>query len=584
MNTFNENALEQATMSLFEGLDYEVMGCFDEEVGEPSTLGRKTQREVVLIPKLEDSLRRLNPRADEGSINTAIEELTKDRSVLHPIIANQEVHQLIKDGVRVQVRDPNGSIRGESLRVMDWDNPSNNDFFLASQFWIAGDLGKKRPDLIVFVNGLPLVFIELKAAHNNVKDAYDDNLRDYKDTIPQVFWYNAMVILSNGSESRIGTISSQWEHFSEWPKIESEGEPRTLSLETMIRGTCDPARLLDLVENFILYVGVRGAPVKLVARNHQYLGVNNTVEALKSIEQSEGKLGVFWHTQGSGKSFSMIFFSQKVLRKLPGNWTFVIVTDRQELDAQIYDNFTDAGVVTEDYTQASTSAHLRQLLTEDHRLVFTLIHKFRTEPGQQHPILSDRSDVIVITDESHRSQYDTLANNMRNALPKASFLAFTGTPLIVGEERTKEVFGDYISVYDFQQSMEDKATVPLYYENRIPELQLTNEDLNEDMEALIEEAQLDEVLSFPPSAVAKPQGMLCETILSKTIKLRVWSCLAAMVRQTIIRFRRTLCKTTLERVCLLVHLITPHVVRILLPARPAGILSLKILSPRTKQV
>ena len=492
MTTFTETALEQGAIGLFESLGYEVMGCFDEEVGEPSTLGRRNFREVVLIPKLQSSLRRLNPRSDDGSIDRAIEELTKDRSALHPIIANREVHRLIKDGVRVQVREPNGSIRGEVLKVIDWDDPSNNDFFLASQFWIAGDLGRKRLDLLVFVNGLPLVFIELKAAHTNIKTAYDCNLSDYKDTIPHVFWYTAFVILSNGSQSRIGTISSQWEHFSEWPKIESEDEPRTLSLETIIRGTCDPARLLDLIENFLLFVGVRGAPVKLVAKNHQYLGVNNTVEALKSIEDNKGKLGVFWHTQGSGKSFSMIFFSQKVLRKIPGNWSFVIVTDRQELDDQIYDNFTDSGVVTEDYTQASTSSHLRRLLTEDHRLIFSLIHKFRTEPGQQHPVVSDRSDIIVITDEAHRSQYDTLANNMRNALPNASFLAFTGTPLIIGEERTKEVFGDYISVYDFQQSIEDKATVPLYYENRIPELQLTNEDLNEDMEELIEKAQLDE--------------------------------------------------------------------------------------------
>ena len=492
MYKFSENALEEAAMVLFESLGYEVMGCFDEEVGASPTLGRKTQREVVLVDKLKTSLEKLNPRADNTSIETAVDELTKDRSALHPIVANQEVYQLIKDGVRVQVREPNGSIRGESLKVVDWENPANNDFFLASQFWIAGDLGRKRADLIGFVNGLPLVFIELKSAHTNVKNAYDGNLSDYKDTIPQVFWYNALVILSNGSESRIGTISSQWEHFAEWPKIESEGEPRALSLETIIRGTCATDRLLDLVENFILFIGVRGAPAKLIAKNHQYLGVNNTVEALRSIEDNKGKLGVFWHTQGSGKSFSMIFFSQKVLRKIPGNWSFVIVTDRQELDAQIYDNFTDAGVVTEDYTQASTSVHLRQLLSEDHRLVFSLIHKFRTEPGQQHPVVSERSDIIVITDEAHRSQYDTLANNMRNALPNASFLAFTGTPLIVGEERTKEVFGDYISLYDFQQSIEDKATVPLYYENRIPELQLTNEDLNEDMEELIEEAELDE--------------------------------------------------------------------------------------------
>ena len=260
----------------------------------------------------------------------------------------------------------------------------------------------------------------------------------------------------------------------------------------MIRGTCEPERLLDLVENYTLFMETKGGLVKLLAKNHQYLGVIRAMEALAQIEKKEGRLGVFWHTQGSGKSVSMIFFSQKVLRKIPGNWTFVIVTDRQELDHQIYKNFANAGVVTEKQALATSSVHLRKLLREDHRYVFTLIHKFRTEKGEKHPVLSERSDIIVITDEAHRSQYDTLAMNMRTALPNASFIAFTGTPLIVGEERTRQVFGDYVSVYNFKQSVDDGATVPLYYENRIPELQLTNENLNEDMERLLEKAELDE--------------------------------------------------------------------------------------------
>ena len=242
----------------------------------------------------------------------------------------------------------------------------------------------------------------------------------------------------------------------------------------------------------MLFQEVPGGLIKLTAKNHQYHGVNNALEALDDIRQRKGRLGVFWHTQGSGKSVSMIFFAQKVLRKIPGNWTFVIVTDRQELDRQIYKNFVSAGVVTEGRAQAESSRHLRQLLSEDHRYVFTLIHKFRTEQGESHPVLSERGDIIVITDEAHRSQYDTLALNMRTALPNAAFLAFTGTPLIVGEEKTRQVFGEYISVYDFQQSVVDGATVPLYYENRIPELQLVNENLNEDMERLLEEAELDE--------------------------------------------------------------------------------------------
>ncbi len=201
----------------------------------------------------------------------------------------------------------------------------------------------------------------------------------------------------------------------------------------------------------------------------------------------------------------MMFFAQKVLRKVPGNWTFVVVTDRQELDGQIYKHFASAGVVTEGRAQAESSRHLRQLLTEDHRYVFTLIHKFRTEKGEAHPVLSERRDIIVITDEAHRSQYDTLALNMRTALPNASFLAFTGTPLIVGEEKTRQVFGDYISVYDFRQSVADGATVPLYYENRIPELQLINDNLNADMAALLEAAELDEAQRTQAGARVRPR-------------------------------------------------------------------------------
>ena len=391
-----------------------------------------------------------------------------------------------------------------TVRVIDWDNPDRNDFFLASQFWVSGEIYKRRADLVGFVNGLPLVFIELKASHRRLEHAFRDNLRDYKTAIPQLFPYNAFIILSNGSASKIGTLSSRWEHFNDWKKINSEGEQGVVSLETMLRGACDPARLLDLVENFTLFVEERGGTIKLIAKNHQYLGVNNAFRAVQEkrgdgVETfrrnvSTGRLGVFWHTQGSGKSYSMIFFSQKVLRKLPGNWTFLVVTDRQELDKQIYQNFANAGAVAEPEARvrASGGDHLRQLLQEDHRYVFTLIQKFRAERGETYPMLSDRPDIIVITDEAHRSQYDIFALNMRNALPNAAFIGFTGTPLMAGEEKTREVFGQYVSIYSFKQSVDDNATVPLYYENRIPELQLTNPDLNRDMAAVLEDAELDE--------------------------------------------------------------------------------------------
>ena len=409
--------------------------------------------------------------------------------------ANWEIYSLLKDGVKVTVTDPDDE--GETvvdLKVIDWENPENNDFFLASQFSITGEMYTRRPDAIGFINGLPLVLMEFKRIDENVYAAYHGNLRDYKDTIPHLFWYNALIILSNGSESRVGSLTASWEHFTEWKRIGSEKEQGAISLETMLRGICDHRRLLDMVENFTLFTEGQGALVKIFAKNHQYLGVNNAIEGLRHIKSNQGKLGVFWHTQGSGKSISMIFFAQKVLRTMPGNWTFVIVTDRKELDNQIYKNFADCrGVVAQQEVHAERVEHLRQLLGEDHRYIFTLIQKFQTKTGEKHPVLSDRSDIIVITDESHRSQYDTLALNMRTALPNAAFIAFTGTPLIAGEEKTREVFGEYVSTYDFKQSVEDGATVPLYYENRVYPVLLNNEDLNEEFEGILEAAELDDV-------------------------------------------------------------------------------------------
>ncbi len=490
---YSEDSLvEQPAIELFSELGWEAANCFYEKFGEKGTLGRETTNEVVLVPRLHAALVRLNPDLPSEAIELAIEELTRDRSIMSPANANREVYRLLKNGVKVSFRDKENEEMVKNVQVIDWNEPSNNDFFLASQFWVSGEMYKRRADLIGFVNGLPLVFIELKASHKRLEHAYRDNLRDYKNAIPQIFWYNGFIILSNGSQSKIGSMTAEWEHFAEWKKINSEGEEGIVSLDTMIRGTCEPARLLDIVENFTLFSEASGGIVKLVAKNHQYLGVNNATEALKQIEKNRGRLGVFWHTQGSGKSYSMVFFSQKVLRKIPGNFTFVIVTDRQDLDNQIYKNFAGAGAVTEEQVQAGSGEYLKQLLREDHRYIFTLIQKFHKKKGETYPMLSARRDIIVITDEAHRSQYDALALNMRNALPNAAFIAFTGTPLIFGEEKTKEVFGDYVSIYNFKQSVDDGATVPLYYENRIPELQLTNKELNEDLQRLIDEAELDE--------------------------------------------------------------------------------------------
>ncbi len=491
-----DQLVEQPAIKLFEELGWERVNAYHETLGSTGTLGRDNKSEVFLVRRLRTAITRLNPGVPVGAVEQAVTEITKPRTVMHYARANQQIHALMRDRVEVSVRQSDGTTLPAKLTIIDWENPENNDFLLVSQLWVHSDLYHRRTDLVGFVNGIPLVFIELKASHRNLKHAYDDNLRDYRDAIPHLFTPNGFIVLSNGAESKVGTITSDWEFFSEWKKLNSEGEEGSVSLETVIRGMCAKGRLLDLIENFVAFQDLPSGFVKLLARNHQYLGVNNALARMRELREAppeeRGKLGVFWHTQGSGKTLSMLFFSQKVLRKMAGNWSFVIVTDRDDLDEQAHKEFLSAGVVTEKHVRATGSTHLRQLLTEDHRYVFTLIHKFRTDKGETHPVVSERDDVIVITDEAHRTQYDTLALNMRNALPNAGFLGFTGTPLIAGEERTREVFGDYVSVYNFAASAADHATVPLYYENRIPQLQIANPNFGDDLLAIVEEADLDE--------------------------------------------------------------------------------------------
>lgn len=487
MNPYTEDKLvEQPAMELLHSLGWNILNCYDEKYGKDGTLGRETPSEVVLVRYLREALVRLNPKLDSDAIDIAIEELTKDRSAMSPIRANAEIYKLLKDGVPVVYRDDYDEDVDGLVQVIDWKEPSNNTYLMVNQFWVTGAVYKRRADIVGFINGIPLVFMELKATHRHIENAYNENLRDYKDTIPQIFWYNGIVILSNGSHSKVGSITSTMEFFNEWKKIDSEKEETKVSLETMLRGTCKHSKLLDILENFVLY---QNDEIKIIPKNHQFLGVNNAIVAVSDINNRNGKLGVFWHTQGSGKSFSMVFFTQKILRKIPGNWTFVIVTDRNDLDTQIYKTFSSVGAINEE-CQAESCEGLRDLLREDHRMVFTLIQKFQWEDVAQPVTLRD--DVIVITDEAHRSQYDTLAQNMRRALPNASFIGFTGTPLVEGDAITRDVFGDYVSVYDFSAAIADGATVPLYYENRIPELQLINEDLNDDLDNVIEDAMLDE--------------------------------------------------------------------------------------------
>ncbi|MCY3609600.1 MAG: HsdR family type I site-specific deoxyribonuclease [Acidimicrobiaceae bacterium] len=506
-----DELVEQPALQLLSQLGWDVASGFKEALGSAGTLGRDSQSEPVLGHRLRDALRVLNPGLPEPALGDAIDQLVRDRSAMDGVRANREVYELLREGAKVEVTGSDGSLHATTVRFIDWGHTDANDWLAVSQFWIAGDMYKRRADIVLFVNGIPLVVIELKVSHKNVHNAYDDNLRDYRDTVPHLFWFNAFVVLSNGADTKVGSTSASWGHFAEWKRINSEGEQGIVSLETALRGTCDPYRLLDLVENFVAYTERPGGLAKAFAKNHQYLGVNNSLEALRELRQREGRLGVFWHTQGSGKSLSMLWFTQKVLRRVPGNWTFVLVTDRKELDEQLYETFADSGVITAGQrVHAEDSAHLRELLGQDHRYVFTLIHKFiPPEKGQPMPVLSERDDIVVITDEAHRTQYDTLAANMRLALPNASYLGFTGTPLIAGEEETRRVFGDYVSIYNFRDSIDDGATVPLYYENRTPELQLTNDDFDEELEDLLEAAELDDAQE---RAVARRFGQQYELI------------------------------------------------------------------------
>ncbi|GEJ55947.1 type I restriction endonuclease subunit R [Anaeromyxobacter diazotrophicus] len=493
-HAYTELALvEAATMEVLASLDWPTVSAADETFNPDGTLGRESARETALLPRLRAALAKLNQGVPAAALQLAVDELLRDRLAMGAAAANREVHALLTEGVQVSVMNPETREQElRTIRLVDWEHPEQNDFLAVEQLSLEGPLYTCIPDVVLFVNGLPWVVIELKKPGVPVRQAFDENLTSYKhpqNGVPQLFAYNALLVASNGTDAKVGSLTADWDRFFEWKRIEREDEPRRVSLEVLLRGTCEKGRLLDLVRSFSLFSAHKTGLVKVLAQNHQYLGVNSAIrQALAAREAGHGRAGVFWQTQGSGKSFSMVFFAQKILRTVPGNWTFVVVTDRVELDDQIAKTFAACGAVADATAcHASSGAHLRQLLGENHRYVFTLLHKFQTAE-----VLNDRRDVIVIADEAHRSQYDQLAMNMRAALPNALFVAFTGTPLIAGEERTREVFGDYVSIYDFQQSIEDGATVPLFYENRTPELHLRNPDLNDELYEVIDEAGLDD--------------------------------------------------------------------------------------------
>ena len=486
--------VEEPAVELLWHLGWSTEKLLHETPGPANPTGRLSFKTPYLPARLNQALRRINPDLPDQALQDAIDTLTQDRAAMLPVAANREVARLLRDGVPVAIRQPDGSATDERVWLIDWRDRTRNDFLLASQVWIDSDLYRRRPDLIGYVNGIPLLLMELKAAHVKLAEAYEKNLKDYRDTIPRLFDANGFVVLSNGHEAVMGPSHAAFADYAPWKKIADEDEAEQAGLETLLRGTCAPDRFLDLIENFILFQDIQGGTRKVVGKYHQVLGVNRAMQAVREIGANQGRLGVFWHTQGSGKSLSMAFFAEKVLRTLGNNWSFVVVTDRTELDDQIAATFASIGAfgaLKARDCQAQSGADLRTKLAGQQRYLFTLIQKFGTAPGEAMPVLSDRSDVIVITDEAHRSQYAQLAANMRRALPNAAFIGFTGTPLMAGEERTREVFGDYVSIYNFAQSVADGATVPLYYESRQPELHLAKEDLRGELQALLDEAELD---------------------------------------------------------------------------------------------
>ena len=492
--SYTEDTLVQQTTAdyLERQLGWESVYAYNnEDFGPDSLLGRASDREVVLTRPLRQKLVELNPGLPQAAYDDAVRQLTASVASQTLVAANREKYALMRDGVRVSFRNDKGERVRERLRVFDFDAPTTNHFLCVRELWVRGDLYRRRADLVGFVNGLPLLFVECKNIHRDLKVAFEDNYADYRDTIPDLFHHNAIVMFGNGEKAKIGSVTSRWEHFHEWKRL-AEEEPGAVDMETLLKGVCDKRNFMDLVENFILFDEASGETKKILARNHQFLGVNRAVEAVRERETRQGRLGVFWHTQGAGKSYSMVMFTRKVHRKLGGNFTFLVLTDRDDLDTQIYKTFAGCGVVDHDAEpcRAESGQHLSRLLAEHKSHVFSLIQKFnqQVDPDSGY---TRRDDIIVITDEAHRTQYGSLALNMRNALPKASYIGFTGTPLFTDDEITRRVFGAYVSTYDFQRAVEDHATVPLYYAARGDELGVAVGDLNERIADTLEELETD---------------------------------------------------------------------------------------------
>lgn len=490
---YSENILvqESAGNLLRDELGWDVVFAYNQEVlGSTGTLGRSSYKEVVLTRYLEKALLRLNPWLTDNQLTEALMKFMAYSATNSIMQINEEKFKMIRDGIEVTDSRPGHENSTITARLIDFDNPDNNHFLAVKEMKIHGSLYRRRTDIVGFVNGIPLLFVELKGVDVDVENAYNNNYKDYLDTIPQLFHYNAFLMLSNGYEAKIGTLDSKYEFFHEWKRLKEE-DAGNVELETMLRGVCDKRTFLDLLENFVIYDHSDGRTTKILSRNHQYLGVNRAIEAYRDRKFKDGKLGVFWHTQGSGKSYSMVFFARKINRKFEGSPTFVVLTDREELNTQISELFVNCGLIGGEASNyiASSGQNLIDRLKDNPPYIFTLIHKFN-KPNAT-PYIPEH-DIILMSDEAHRTQNGTYAENMMHLLPTAHRIGFTGTPIFKDDNITTRTFGDYISIYDFKRAVDDHATVPLFYENRGEKLkELQSDAINAKILAAIQDADLD---------------------------------------------------------------------------------------------
>ena len=488
---YSEDQLIQKSTADFleKELGWKSVYAFDQEtLGADGTLGRNSYHEVLLVRHFSKVLKTLNPWLNEKQLQECVERMTEHMSSQTLMQINEQKYQLIRDGIAVTRTKPNGETEEVKAKVIDFASPEKNEFLCVRELQVHGALYRRRADIVGYVNGIPLLFMELKNHDVEVVDAFNKNYRDYLDTIPQLFYHNAFIMFSNGLEARVGTIDSKWEFFHEWKRL-TEQEAGSIELPTMLRGICKKDHFLDILENFILYDHSGGRTAKIMARNHQYLGVNQAIEMYRNRQYLNGKLGVFWHTQGSGKSYSMLFLAQKIRRKFEGSPTFLVLTDRDELNKQISDTFENCGLLGNVKAKkfiASSGEDLKTKLKGNPSFIFSLIQKFNDPKAE--PIYPDH-DIIVMSDEAHRTQNGVFADNLMHILPTAHRIGFTGTPLLKDDNITARTFGGYVSIYDFKRAVEDKATVPLYYENRGEKLQdLKNPEINEEIASALEMA------------------------------------------------------------------------------------------------